>query len=179
MNKTAMTYGHALFELAQEEGKLDEFMTDLKVISHVLQENPQFLALYDSRNIPLAERLGALDECFGGQVAPYIVNFLKILCQNGLMEILPHCIEHFRSLYNNASGILEVKVVSAIKLLPALQDKLRAKLQDITGKTVVLICTEDPNVLGGLRLDLGGTELDGTIRRKLDEFGKDLSQLVL
>lgn len=179
MTKTAITYGTALFELAQEEGKLETYMQDLQVVSHVIRENPQFLALYDSRGIPLAERLAALDECFQGQTAPYVLNFMKILCQNGIMAELPACIRQFTILYNEAFGILEVKAVSAVHLSPALEAKLQKKLEEITGKRILLSCSVDAAVIGGLRLDLSGTELDGTIQRKLDEFGKSLSQLVL
>jgi len=179
MTHTAITYGHALFELAQEEGKLQEYMADLKVVSYVLAENPQFLSLLDSRNIPLMERLAALDECFGGQVAPYILNSMKLLCQNGDGKQLPDCIRQFTLLYNDFCGIVEVKAVSAVPLSPALMEKLQKKLESITGKTVVLQCREDPSVLGGLRLDWGGKELDGTVRRRLDEFGKELAELVL
>ena len=179
MTQTAITYGHALFELAHEGGALQEYMADLKVISYVLDDNPQFLPMLDSRSISLAERLSTLDECFSGQIAPYVLNFMKLLCQNAAILELPACIRQFTILYNESCGILEVKAVSAVPLSPALQEKLQKKLQEITGKTVVISYVEDPEVLGGLRLCWDGKELDGTVRRRLDEFGKNLAELTL
>lgn len=179
MTEVAFTYGHALFELAQEEGKIEEYKEQLDMVTFLLNTVPKMLPLLSCRDISLAERLGVLDDGFGGQVEPYVLNFMKVLCQNGHSEELPDCIRQFNLLYNEHRNILEVSAVSAVALTDALKEKLQKKLEAITGKTVVLVCKEDPTVLGGLRLNLDGKELDGTVRRKLDEFGKSLADLVL
>ena len=59
------------------------------------------------------------------------------------------------------------------------QEKLTEKLEQITGKTVKLHCTVDASVLGGVRLELMGRQLDGTVKRRLDEVSKSLSSLTL
>ena len=57
--------------------------------------------------------------------------------------------------------------------------KLLAKLQKMTGKNVVLTETVDPSVLGGLRLDMGGKRLDGTVQRHLERLREEIDGAVL
>ena len=179
MTQTAVTYGGSLFDLAAEEGKLSAYMEELRVLRQMLEENPQFLPLLDSRNIPREERLAVLDNCFKGKLQDYLLNFLKILCERGIIIQLPACIREFELRYFDACGIVEATATTAKELSPALADKLTKKLECITGKTVMLRCAVDPTVLGGVRLQFMGREMDGTIRRRLDEVSKRLADLTL
>ena len=61
----------------------------------------------------------------------------------------------------------------------ASREKLLAKLQQMSGKTVRLTAKVDPAILGGLRLDLGGTRLDGTVQRRLERMRDSISSVVL
>ncbi len=179
MTETGFVYGHALFELAQEEDKVEEYLEQIHMVCYILDTVPKLLPLLSCHGISMEERLSVLDDGFGGQVEPYVLNFMKVLVNNGHAEELPNCIQQFKKLCNEEKGILDVKVVSAIPLSPALKQKLQEKLSAITGKSIVLFCKEDPSVIGGLQVDLGGKELDGTLRRRLEEFGKGLKDLVL
>ena len=53
------------------------------------------------------------------------------------------------------------------------------KLQRVTGKTITLTEKVDPSVLGGLRLDLGGTRLDGTVQGRLERLRNEISGVVI
>ena len=179
MTQTAVTYGSSLFDLAVEEGKLQTYMDELLSLRQALEENPQLLTLLDCRSIVKEERLAILDTCFKGKMQDYLLNFLKILCQRGAALQLPDCIRQFELCYFDACGIMEAKAVTAKALSPALVKKLTKKLESITGKTVLLRCVVDPAVLGGVRLEFMGREMDGTIRRRLDEVSKNLADLTL
>jgi len=179
MTDHAMTYGSALFDLAVEEDRLQTYMDELYAVSHAVKEQPQLLQLLDCRAVPQKERLEVLDNCFQGHVQPYVLNYMKILCQKGLIRQLPDTIRRFEILYLDAKGIVEAHAATAAPMSPALQEKLTEKLEQITGKTVKLHCTVDASVLGGVRLELMGRQLDGTVKRRLDEVSKSLSSLTL
>ncbi len=72
-----------------------------------------------------------------------------------------------------------VTAVSAVALAAPAREKLLAKLQKMTGKNVVLTETVDPSVLGGLRLDMGGKRLDGTVQRHLERLREEIDGAVL
>lgn len=124
------------------------------------------------------ERCALLDKAFEG-AHPYLVNFLKLLCEENLIWELPGVLRAYRDRYNEDNGILEVTAVSAVALAAPAREKLLAKLQKMTGKNVVLTETVDPSVLGGLRLDMGGKRLDGTVQRHLERLREEIDGAVL
>ncbi len=95
------------------------------------------------------------------------------------MGELPGCLRAYQDRYNVDHNILEVTAVSAIALTALSREKLLAKLQKMTGKNIVLTETVDPAVLGGLRLDMDGTRLDGTVQRHLERLRTEIDGAVL
>ena len=178
MTKTAIEYGSALYDLAEEVGKTDAYLAQLREIRELFRQNPDYAQLLSSHALTKAQQLSALDEAFSS-VEPYLLNFMKILCENGTIRELPDCIREYELRYNDAHGIAEVAAVTAVPLSQELHEKLRAKLESVIGKTVVLTATVDPNVLGGVRLSFDGQELDGTVQRRLDEIRAHLLQMTL
>ena len=55
----------------------------------------------------------------------------------------------------------------------------RAKLESLTGKTIDLKTKVDAKVLGGIRLDIEGTELDGTVQNRLASLRRDIAAVTL
>lgn len=110
---------------------------------------------------------------------PYVVNFLKILCEEDLLGELSGCLEAYRERYNADHGIMEATVTSAVPLSAEEREKLLNKLQAKTGKLIRLTEKTDPSVLGGLRLDLAGERLDGTVQRRLELLRDDIANVVL
>ena len=101
-------------------------------------------------------------------------------CSSYRLLIRLHDLDLSRSILGLVDhNILEVTAVSAIALTAPSREKLLAKLQKMTGKNIVLTETVDPAVLGGLRLDMGGTRLDGTVQRHLERLRTEIDGAVL
>ncbi len=74
---------------------------------------------------------------------------------------------------------MEVTAVTAAPLPEKQKTDLERKLAGKTGKEIRLSVCVDPSVLGGLRLELAGKRLDGTVRRRLDEIAAQLRETTL
>lgn len=183
MTQLAKLYGGSLYDLiAGEPTQLDQtgaLLEELDLVVGCLRQEPDYLRLLSTPGIPKRERCALLDEAFGGQVHPYLVNFLKILCEKGALRELPACARAYRSRYNQAHGILEVTATAAAALSAENEQALRQKLAAMTGKTIDLAVRVDPTLLGGIRLDLGGVQLDGTVRHRLDALRREIDGAVL
>ena len=178
MTETAKMYGGSLYDLAAEEGLETRILGELDEVQKLLKQNPDYLRLLSTPSIPKKERCALLDKAFEG-AHPYLVNFLKLLCGEDLLGELPGCLRAYQDRYNVDHNILEVTAVSAIALTAPSREKLLAKLQKMTGKNIVLTETVDPAVLGGLRLDMDGTRLDGTVQRHLERLRTEIDGAVL
>ena len=179
MTKTEQVYGGSLYELAQEEGLTAEILEQLQQVLALLDENPDYGRLLSTLSISKEDRCRALDEAFQGQIQPYLLNFMKILCENGTFDQLQGCAREYRARYNQDNGIVEVTAVTAVPLKEALRDKLLQKLQATLGKTVELSCRVDPACMGGILLELPGRQLDGTVKHRLDALANTLKQAAL
>ena len=179
MSQAGNVYGQGLYTLAQEEGLEEQILGELAVLDTAFSENPEFLKLMASHNIPVQERLALLEESFRGKVHPYVLNFLKLLTEKNRVRSFPECYGAYREQYNADKGILEVQVFTAIALQNAQKVRLADKLSALTGKKIALLCKVDPSVLGGVRLRYDGCQVDGTLRGRLDEMSKTLRNTVI
>lgn len=179
MNRAGAVYGQSLYLLAQEEGLEDTVSQQLQVLEEAFVQQPDYLKLLSSHELPKQERTALLEEAFWGKVHPYVLNFLKLLTEKGYIRSFFDSCKAYYQHYNADKGILAVRVQSAMALTEEQKQQLADKLASITGKAVQLICREDPSVLGGIRLQFDGKQVDGTVQGRLAEMEKLLKNTVL
>ena len=179
MTTATSLYGQSLYDLAAEEGFSEEILKQMEAVNAILRENPDYITLLLEPSIPRRERMGLLEEAFKDQIHPYLLNFLMILLENNLLRGFGSCCRTFRESYNKDHGIEEATVTSAVKLTDAQAESLKSKLEQISGKTVVLTQKVDSGVLGGLKVEIGGKLLDGTVMGRLADLRKKVSETVL
>ena len=179
MSRAAKNYADALFEVAYEENVDGIILNQFSDVRELLDENPDYVKLLYAPHIAKAERTALLDEAFSGRVHPYLLSFLKLLCENGYIYEYGYCETRYRTYFNTIHGIVSGVAISAVPLKPEQMEKLRARLYEKTGKSVDLINRVDPSVLGGVRLEYEGLELDGPVRQRLEGIEKTLSDTIL
>ena len=173
-----LAYGEALFSLAEELGETEQVKSDIQTLLSVIDASPEYLKMLDSPALSREERLALID----GSLASLnrsLVNTAKLLTERRLAHTVPKVLEHFVKAYERSRGIERVEVISAIPLSESQTAKLKAKLEGITKKQIIISNTHDPALLGGMKLRYMGLELDGSIKTKLDGFEKSLSELVI
>lgn len=175
MTELAREYGAGLYELATEENIREEIHEQLKVLLESFRENPDFLRLLDTHGIRLEERFSVLDEVLAGRVHSYILNFMKILCERGAIGAFEDCAAYFHRRFNQDFGITEASVATAVPLSEDRAEALRKKLESVSGKKVVLIQTVDPQLIGGVRVEMDGRRMDNTIQTQLEQFRRSLT----
>ena len=175
----AVVYGQGLYALAKEESLEEAILQELDLLKAAFAEEPDFLKLLSSANVPKEERLEIIDSSFRGKAQPYVLNFLKLLTEKGYIVRFTDCCEAYRNQYNEDRGILQVRAVSAVALTEGQRRQLAEKLAAITGETIDLVCKEDKSVLGGIRLNYGGIQVDGTVQNRLQIMERQLKNTVL
>ena len=179
MTQVGSVYGDALYALALEESLSTQILNEISVLELSFRAEPDFIRLLCSPNLSVQERCNILDDSFRNLVHPYVLNFLKILTEKGYMRHFFDCFKAYEESYNRDNGILPVTAITAVSLNAAQAEKLTAKLCQITGKQVKLHNRVDPEVLGGVRLDYDGKQLDDTVSHRLDAIRSLLKNTVL
>ncbi len=179
MTQTARLYGGSLYDLAAEEQLTDTVLEQMQQIKVLFRENPDYLRLLAEPSVPKGERTRLIEEAFGDRAERYLVNFLKILCERGILMEYAGCCEAFTKRYNADNNIAEAIVTGAVRLTDAQLTALKAKLEKISGKKVSLVQKTDPSLIGGLRVELEGKLLDGTISGRLSGLSKAMNEVVV
>ena len=179
MTTQANVYAQALYGLAKDENCADTVLDQLSALSESFGKEPDYLRLLSAPNLSKEERCGILDSGFRGKLHPYVLNFLKLLTEKGYICHFSDCCKAYVTQHNADKGILEVRAVSAVALTDAQKAKLKEKLTAMTGKTVELACKVDPAVLGGIRLQYDGRQVDGTVQGRLETMERTLRNTVI
>ena len=88
MTDLSREYGDGLYALCAEEGIAKEILEQLQALKACFDEQPDFCRLLSNMSLSKQERVGIVDRTLRGQVHPYVLNFLKILCERGALHAL-------------------------------------------------------------------------------------------
>jgi F-type H+-transporting ATPase subunit delta len=169
-------YASALFSLAQESGNASEISEGMKTLLSVFEENPEYAVLLSSPSVSKTERTELVHRAFDGNLPADLISFLLLLCTGGHLKELKACAEEYEYLYRVSLRVATAEVRSAVALTEDQKEKLRNRLQTLSGKQVTLSCTVDPTLVGGLTVEVDGTVYDGSLRRRMDEMKKVMEQ---
>ena len=170
MNKISTEYAAALFSLAAEQGTVTAVADALAVIEAAIQEHPEYLSVLHSPAIPLQERLDLIDAAFGGIGEQHVLSFVKLLCERGHLLTLSDCIAEYGELVKQESACVTATVYYAEELDEKQKLALVEKLSKRTGKTVQAVYVQDASLIGGIKVQLGDTVLDGSVAGRLNEI---------
>jgi len=175
MTKYAKTYAGALYDLAQEEHIEEEVLKDLSSVCDMLRSMPEYLKLLSTPAISKAERKTLLEEAWMGNISQYSLNFLRLLCDGNSISEIFNCQEEFESRFNADRNIINVTVISAVKLSDKQREELLAAVEKKTGKKINLEEKIDESIIAGLKLQVEGKQYDGTVAYHLDSIAHMLS----
>lgn len=179
MTEYARVYGGSLYDLASEEKLTDAILVQMQEIREIFRENPDYLTLLSEPSIKKEERTDLIEKAFGAEAERYLVNFLKILCEKNIIREFDGCVQEFTRRYNADNNIAEAYVTSARELSDAQKAALKEKLEKVSGKNVSLVTKVDPALIAGIKVELEGVELDGSISGRINDISKKLSETVI
>lgn len=172
------SYGKALFQLAQENGSDVRVLDELGAVQQLLQENPSYALLLDTPAVSQDEKHGLLHEAFG-QFDPMLLNFLCLLCDRRAFYQLPACRTAYRACFDEAHDIVRAEAITAVPMQDKQRCALKAKLEALTGKNIVLKNSVDPALIGGITLRYGGVQLSDSIQSRLDRLRRSLDESIV
>ena len=178
MSSLAAEYGKALFLLTEEVGSTERVLGDVSVLEGAIKANPDYLKLLDTPALAKEEKLRLANEALSG-LDVHLKNTVMLLIEKRIAYLSPAVLRAYTHAYEEARGIERVEAVSAVPLTVEQKERLRKKLEGLTGKQIIINNTVEPQLLGGMKLRYMGTQLDGTVRTRLDSFAKILRSVIV
>src|SRR5215210_5607891 len=175
MEEIASVYARSLFEVAQEQGKLDDVRAQLGEFADTLDSNQEMQVFFFSPYFSTPEKDEGLDKVVTG-ADPIVQNFLKLLIENHRMPTVFRVRRSFDELWREENKLLPVEVTSAIELDKQTVKQIGDRIGEETGQKIELSERVDPDILGGLVVRVGNSIIDSSIRARLDSLRRQVAK---
>ncbi len=146
-------YALSLYEVAQDEKQEKLYLDQLIEVCAAFDSEPDFLKMLTTPSIAAEDKRNVLKAVFEGRIEPFLLNFLMLVTDKNRIGLIHEMCQAYKEQYYFENGIVEVLAVTAVPMSAALTDKLRGKMEQVTGKKVELKCSVDPSIMGGHRCE--------------------------
>lgn len=175
----ARRYAEALFAAARDAGQVDAIERDLVSLTGLMERAPRFLEALRNPLLPADRKRSIIRRLLEDEVQPTTLRLLNLLVEKRRSEILPHLRPLYVEMANEYRGVLPASVASAMPLMPDEEEALIARLAAMTGKRILLRTEVRPELIGGLRVHVGDTVIDGTVVGYLRQLRGQLKEALL
>lgn len=168
--QAAKRYARAVFDLAREEGILEQVRQELQDLCRLCAASEDLVSFFEHPLIPVGHRHEAMETLFKGRVTDLVYRFLLLLEDKNRLGIFHGICGQFEELYREEKESLQVTVRSAVPLDQEQVEKLTGKLHKRYKRDIELEQEVLPDLVGGLRIQVGDTILDSSISHQLETF---------
>ncbi|MCF6178051.1 MAG: ATP synthase F1 subunit delta [Geopsychrobacter sp.] len=173
----AIRYAKALLTIGKEQGQVEPYAEELSSIAAVMSKEDMLRLLLDSPTFPVEKKSAIIaDVATAMKLSVGMKTFLGLLVEKGRIAYLAHISENYRSLADGLSGIVRAKLTSAHALEATTTEAIRSGLEKQTGKQVVLNLSVDPELIGGVKAEMGGKLFDGSVKTQLKQIADTLAK---
>lgn len=163
-------YARALFEIARADGTLDEVEDELFRFARSYESSDALRKALTDENIPVEKRQAIVEDLLGDKTTTTTVQLVSMVVGSGHSRDIPAIVD---SLVQRAAGAKQLDVAevrTAVALSADQEARLKAALENATGKRLNLKTLVDPTVLGGIVATVGDTIIDDTVRTRIDQL---------
>ena len=174
--RVARVYAEALMALAAKTNQLDALGDELEqVVGNVLKPYPAIRAFLAGNTVSSTGKLPALAAAFEHRTSETFRKFLGVLNENGRLDLLPAINVELRAMRDKVAGRVRVKVTAPVPLLDTQIEALTTTLHTQLNAQPVLDIRIDPDILGGLIVQVGDKVYDTSVRTRLDNLRNHLT----
>ena len=168
-------YSLALIEIAEEAKILPQIQKEINLFGNLLEENSFLFHTLCNQTLSRSEKKNVLTKILNKLKTSEIGSqFLKLLIDKQRMNIFPDIKRQFGILADQRSGIQKAQLYLAHPLEPSTQEEIQKELSRITGKKIQLEVKEVPELIGGIKAQIGDSIFDGSILSQLEKLKKQI-----
>jgi F-type H+-transporting ATPase subunit delta len=162
----ARPYAEAVFRLAKETKSLASWAEQLAFAQLVAADSEMQRLSVDPKVD--SNQLGELFLSVAGKnLSTEAGNFIKLLIENGRINVLPEIVTQFESLKANEGGVLEASITSAFAMSTEQIAELSARLEKKFDRKINATIAVDAALIGGVIVMVGDEVYDASVRGKL------------
>jgi F-type H+-transporting ATPase subunit delta len=169
----ARRYARAVFELATEEGQVEDWGRRLAAVNALLSDEG-VAAVLTNPTIPIGHRM-ELVSAAPHELDPEATNLARLLIESNRVGDIGGVVEEYETLADAAAGRVRATVTTAVELPPEERERLAEQLSQRLGKEIRIKAVVDTLILGGLKLQYGDRLIDASVATKLQQLRRQLA----
>jgi F-type H+-transporting ATPase subunit delta len=163
-----------LFDAALEGNRLGPVREQLAQIAAAEAEVPELRELLRNPQLDPRARGAALEDLLSGG-DKLLRNFLLVLVDKGRAGQLEEIAREFERLVAEHEGIVNAELTTAIELSDKEAGDLLRRIEEASGRKVEATRKVDPDLIGGIVLQVGSHRLDASVRGRLERLRRELA----
>jgi len=163
-------YARALFEVARAEGTLDEVEDELFRFARSYESSDALRNALTDEHIPAEKRQAIVEDLLGGKTTTTTIQLVSMVVGSGRSRDIPAIVDSLVARASSAKQLDVAEVRTAVALTDDQQARLKAALENATGKSINLKTVVDPSVVGGVVATIGDTIIDDTVRTRIEQL---------
>ena len=172
--RVAIRYAKAILDLAHSKNVSEAVANDMKTISTTIANNLELSTFILNPTMKVEVKESALLEVFADSNA-VTKGLFHLLFENKRFEILGEIASEYNNLNDEANGVQDAKVTTAIAMDADLEAKVLAKIATFSDKKITIENTVDPAIIGGFILRIGDKQYNASIANRLQALKRELS----
>jgi len=173
--RLARVYAEALLACAAKTNSIDAVGSELKqIVTEIVGQYPKIGSFFANPTIRSVRKQPVLDAALKNAVSPLMKNFLELLNQNQRLGLLREIQSAYQGICDSRAGRIRVIVRSATALNDGQLAQLKSTLAEKLGKDPILATSVEPQLLGGMIVQIGDRVYDTSVRARLDNLRNHL-----
>lgn len=173
MEEIAAVYARSLFEVASEHDKLDVVREQIGAFADALDDTRELQVFFFSPYFSTQEKEDGLERAVS-DADPVVLNFLKLLIEKHRMPVIFRVRATYDRMWEEENKLLPVEITSAVELDESIVRQLGDRIAEQTGRKVELSSRVEPEILGGIVVQVGNSVLDASIRNRLEQLRRQV-----
>ncbi len=167
----SIRYAKALFQIAEQQNKIDQFMQELDTVRQLFSQDKLLKNFFQDQLADKTRKINVLSVVADKlNLSKEVVNLIKLLITGGREQILNDIIISYVEMHDAYKGLIKADVYTAYDMTPNEMNALKTRIKDLFHKEPILTINKDSSIIGGVRLKVGWTIYDGTIKTHLKDF---------
>ena len=170
-------YSQALYKVAVKEDDINQISNRLHNIKSILKSVPELNQLLITRRVQMEDKMIMLKNILGDIISDIEMDLMVLLMENGHMMLFGEVIKRFDYLLDKNSQVIKIRITSSARLSDDEVQQISSKIENKIQKKVDVKIETDTSIIGGIKLRVGNTLIDGSISSRLQKMRDTLIQV--
>ena len=170
-------YTQALFKVAVKENDINQISDRLHNIRSILKSVPELNQLLITRRVQVQDKMNILKNIMGDKISNIEMDLMLLLMENGHMMLFGEVIKRFDYLQDKDTEVIKVQITSSSRLSDDEVQRISLEIENKIQKKVDVKMKTDTSIVGGIKLRVGNTLIDGSVSNHLQKIRDTLIQV--